>query len=96
MPSLTLLACAWAHGDTGPGIALGRSVGLPGLAVAWDHRWRSRGRRLPTWSGARWSFDTKQYFRSRSAVHFSEASQGKIGVRSGRRERRLVPLYPGP
>lgn len=48
VPSLVLLARAWAHGDGGPGIALGRSVGLPRLAVAWDHRWRSRGRRLPT------------------------------------------------
>lgn len=91
----TLGAC-WGSRRHWPWDCPGKVRGVAWLAVAWDHRWRLRGRRLPTWSGTRRSFDTRQSFRSRRVVHFSEASQGKIGIASGRRERRLVPLYPGP
>ncbi|MEJ1276514.1 hypothetical protein NN561_007419 [Cricetulus griseus] len=63
-----VLVRAEAHGDTGPGIALGRSVGLPRLAAAWDHRWLSRGRRLTTRSGAPWPLGTSPAFWGRGAA----------------------------
>lgn len=89
MPSFALLVRAGAHGDTGPGIALGSSVGLPRLAAAWDHRWRSKGAAPPDpeWGALAFEYLPGLLESGCDAAPFSEASRGKIGGPSAWRER---------